>query len=219
MAQRFEAGLAGDAAHAEGYFPNKFARILLLSLEEVLGANSLKAVLTAARLPELGEQPLPTNFEPALPFTAVAQLLTAIDELHGAHSGQQLCLRAGRAAFRYGVQDFGGLLSVADVMFRILPLTFRVRLSLEVLAEILNRYAAQQVQLSETAESYFWIMKQCGFCWGWRASYPVCSLMTGLLAETLYWASGGKPFEVAEVTCIALGDPACMFQIGRTPGV
>ena len=99
MAQRFEAELAGDDPHAEGYFPNKFVRILLLSLEEVLGANSLKAVLTAARLPELGERPLPTNFEPALSFTAVAQLLTAIDELHGAHSGQQLCLRAGVSRF------------------------------------------------------------------------------------------------------------------------
>ncbi len=215
MVQQLEVGLAADHAHQGGYLPNKFARILLLSLEEVLGPNSLRAVLTLARLSDLTEQPLPPNFEPAFPFVALAHLTAAIDEMYGARSGQQLSLRAGRAVFRHGIKDFGGLLSVADVAFRILPLSFRLRLSIEVLAEILNRYSDQRVRLAETSDGHLWIMERCGCCWGWQATYPACSLITGLLMETLYWASGGRAFEVEEVTCAALGDPACMFRIGR----
>lgn len=219
MTQRLEDGVAAYAMHEGGYFPNKLVRILLFSLEEVLGSNSLRAVLTLARLPELADQTLPPNFEPALPFAAIAQLTAAMDEMHGVRSGQQLSLRTGHALFRHGIKDFGGLLSVADVAFRILPLSFRVRLSMEVLGEILNRYSDQRVRLTETPECYLWIMERCAICWGLQTTYPVCSLVTGLLTETLYWASGGRSFQVEEVTCIGLGDPACMFRIGRMPVV
>lgn len=215
--RRFEAVAEAGDRHEGGYFPNKLGRILLLSLEDVLGHNSLRAVLNLARLPELVEQIPPPNFELAFPFSAATQLTAAIDEMYGARSGQQLSLRAGRAAFRYGIKDFGGLLSVADVAFRVLPLSFRVRLGMGVLAEILNRYSDQRVRLAENAASHLWIMERCGLCWGWQTTYPACSLAVGLLQETLYWATGGRLFEVEEVTCTALGDPACMLRIGRTP--
>jgi len=219
MAQRLETGVAAQDSREGGYFPNKLVRLLLFSLEDVLGSNSLRAVLTLTRLPELAEQALPPNFEPALSFSEVAQLNAAIDEMHGTRSGQQLSLRAGHAVFRHGIKDFGGLLSVADVAFRILPLSFRVRLSMEVLAEILNRYSGQHVRLTETPESYLWIVERCAICWGLQVAAPACSIVTGLLSETLYWASGGRSFQVEEVTCAGLGDPACMFRIGRAPSV
>lgn len=212
-----EVGVEAIDARDGGYIPNKFSRMLLLSWEEVLGSNSLRAVLTLARLPELAEQSLSTNFEPAMSFSALAQLTAAIDEMYGPRSGQQLSLRAGRAVFRHGIRDFGGLLSVADVAFRILPLSFRVHLCVGVLAEILNRYAGQSVRLGETAEGHLWVMDRCAFCWGHQTAYPVCSFMTGLLVETLYWASSGRGFEVEEVACAAMGDAACVFRMGRVP--
>ena len=206
----------GDWQEA-GYFPNKLGHILLLALEEVLGQNSLRAVLTLARLPELAEHKPPVNFELAFPFSALVQLTAAMDEIYGPRSGQQHALLAGRAAFRHGIKDFGGLLSVADVAFRVLPLSFRVRLGTEVLAEILNRYSDQRVRLAENAEAYLWIMERCGICWGRQTTYPCCSLAVGLVQEALYWASGGRLVVVEEVTCAARGDPACMLRIGRIP--
>lgn len=206
-----------DDRTAMGHLPNKLGHLLLSALEEVLGANSLRAVLTLARLPELAEQKPPPNFEPAFPFSALVQLTAALDEIYGPRSGQHYALLAGRAVFRYGIKDFGGLLSVADVAFRVLPLTFRVRLGMEVLAEILNRHANQQVRLAENTTAYLWIMERCGICWGWHTTYPCCSLAVGVLQEALYWVSRGRHFEVEEVTCAALGDPACMLRVGRRP--
>jgi predicted hydrocarbon binding protein len=42
-------------------------------------------------------------------------------------------------------------------------------------------------------------------------------LAVGLLQEALYWLSGGKIFDVKEITCIARGDPACTIVIDPTP--
>ena len=35
------------------YYPNKMGRIYLMAMEEVMGANGIKAVLNLAKVPEL----------------------------------------------------------------------------------------------------------------------------------------------------------------------
>lgn len=199
------------------FFPNKIGRILLLATEEVIGKNGLKSVLNLARLPDLIDAYPPGDFERTFPFESLSRLVAAIDEMYGPRSGQLLSLRIGRACFRYGIRDFGGLLSVADVAFRLLPLGFRVRLGMEVLAEILNRHSDQHVSLREDSNCYYWVVQHCGVAWGRQSLYPACSLSVGLLQESLFWVSGGKLFDVEELTCTALGDPTCTLAVTREP--
>jgi len=198
-------------------FSNKIGRIVLLSLEEVVGKNGLNAVLNLARLQHLSGNYPPPNFETGFSFEEMANLFSAIDEMYGPRSGRLLALRAGRACFKYGVQDLGGMLSIADVTFRLMPLATRVRIGLEVLAEILNRYSGAQVKLGEDAGNYFWDTNVCGVCWGRNTSYPACSLTVGLLQESLYWVSGGKSFDVEEIDCVAMGAAACTVRVGKLP--
>lgn len=192
-------------------------RILLLALEEELGRNGLRAVLRLARLVRFEDNYPPANFEREIAFEEVSGLLSAIEELYGPRGGRMISLRAGRASFKYGLRDFGGLVSFADLAFHLTPLSLRVRLSLEVLAEIFNRYSDQQVQLSQEGDKYFWRVPRCGLCWGRKTTIPACSLMVGLLQESLCWVSGDKLFDVEEVACVALGDAECITQIVRQP--
>ena len=198
-------------------FPNKMGRIFLLALEEELGRNGLRAVLRLARLARFEDNYPPANFAPEIAFEEISGLLVAIDELYGPRGGRMISLRAGRASFKYGLHDFGGLVSFADLAFRLMPLSLRVRLGLEVLAEILNRYSDHQVQLSQEGDNYFWQVPRCGLCWERRTTLPACSLMVGLLQEALYWVSGGKLFDVEEIACVALGDEQCIVRIGKQP--
>jgi predicted hydrocarbon binding protein len=196
-------------------FPNKIGRILLQALEDNMGRNGLNAVLNLARLSHfVGHYPS-ANFEPGLSFAEMTALFTAIDEMYGPRGGRMIALRAGRTSFKYGIEDFGGLVSVADLALRIAPVNLRMRLGLEVLAEIFNRYTDQVVELYQNATSYFWVVERCGFCWERRAEYAVCTVTVGLLQEALYWVSGGRLFDLEEVACIALGDPQCVIQIGK----
>jgi len=197
------------------YFPNKMARIVLLATEETVGRNGMAAILNLARLPHLIGNFPPPDFENGLSFEEMAGLLAALDEMYGPRAGRGLALRAGRACFKYGIQDFGGLLGVADFAFRFLPFSLKVRIGFEVLAEVFNRYSDQHVTLGEDKTSYFWVIDRCGFCQGRHTQQPACSLVVGLLEESLYWVSGGKHFEVEEVTCMATGDPTCTIIVSR----
>ncbi len=199
------------------YFPNKMGLVVLLALEEVMGRNALHTVLQLARLPHLREHYPPNDFALAFPFTDLSRLLVALEELYGPRGGRGLALRAGRVCFKYGVQDFGGVLGFTDVAFRLLPLSLKVRLALEVLAQICNRYSDQRVLLGENDTAYLCIIERCGLCWERQTTQPVCTLAIGLLEESLYWVSGGKRFDIEELTCMATGAPNCTFQIHKRP--
>jgi len=189
--------------------------MVLLALEEVLGRNGLNTVLNLARLSYLSAGYPPPNFVLAVPFDEVAALLGAIDEMYGTQSGQLLAFRAGRACFKYGIRDLGALVGLADVGLRLLPLSWRVRIGCEVLAEILNRYSDYRVSLRQDDESYLWVAERCGICWQRQTNYPACALTVGLLQETLYWVSGGRKFAVEEISCIAMGDATCTLRVGK----
>lgn len=201
----------------ETAFPNKISRTLLLAVRDVIGENASEAVLTTARLSHLIGVVLPVNFNPGLTFAEVGRLFEAIEGIYGVRGGQRLSRQAGRESFKYWVEGLGGVMGFADVAFRILPLSIRARIGIEVLAEIFNRYSGQRVTLGQGSDSYFFVLERCGFCYGRRADEPSCAFPAGVLEETLFWVSLGRHFTVEETTCIATGDPVCTFYIDKRP--
>ena len=204
-------------AHQGNAFPNKMSRILLRAVQDVIGEHGSQAVLTTARLPELIKALPPADFEPGLTYAEVGRLFEAIENIYGVSGGRRLARQAGQASFKYWIEGFGTVVGLADVAFRILPLKLRMRIGIEVVAEISNRYSGQRVVIGEGRDSYFVVLERCGFCEGQRADAPICAFPVGLLEETLFWVSRGNRFSVEETSCIACGDPACTIRIGKEP--
>lgn len=200
---------------AQHSFPNKMGRIVLLSLDEVMGRNGVNAILNLARLQHrIGNYPA-NNFDKEFSFDELGQLLQALDEMYGPRGGRGLARRAGQACFRFGVKDFGPMLGIADLAFRVLPLGMKLKVGFQVLAETFNKFTDHLVQLGEDDQYFHWDMKRCGTCWGRSSDAPCCHLAVGIVEEGLYWVSGGRTFYVEEVSCIAAGDRSCKILIGR----
>ncbi len=198
-------------------FPNKMGRIILLAMEEVMGRNGLNAILNLARLQHrIGNYP-PNNFVNEFSFDELGRLLQALDEMYGPRGGRGLALRAGRSCFKFGIKDFGPMLGIADLTFRILPLGMKLKVGFEVLAQTFNKFTDHLVRLGEDEQYYYWIMERCGTCWGRKCDSPCCHMAIGILEEGLYWVSGGKNFYVEEVSCIACGDLTCTILISKRP--
>ncbi len=196
-------------------FPNKMARILLLAMEEVLGKTGLNAVLNLARLPHFIDHYPPANFAGGVAFSQISDLLAAVDEMYGPRGGHMLALRTGRACFKHSIRDFGALVGLGDLVFRLLPANLRTRLALEVVVEIFNRYSDQEMTLYQEDAAYFLAIERCGVCWERTTTYPAGALIEGLLQEALYWINGGRLFEIEEVVCRAMGAPTCTFRVEK----
>lgn len=197
------------------YYPNKLGRIILISMEEIIGRNGVNAILNQANLRFLINNYPPNDLEPGFSFEQVSQMQVALEEIYGTRGGRGLALRAGRACFKHGLREFGPLMGFTDLAFRLLPLEEKLRTGAGIFADIFNRFSDQRVVVEETPEKFVWKIERCPVCWKRHADAPVCHLAVGLLQEALYWVSGGKFYNVEETECVARGDPFCQILIEK----
>jgi predicted hydrocarbon binding protein len=203
---------------SEYFYANKFARISLLALEEVMGKNGLNAILNLAHLPHLIDNFPPDNLERGFNFADYSAFNTALEEMYGPRGGRGLAQRAGRATFNDALRNFGALAGVGDLAFKVLPLQAKLRIGLPAMAKIFSTISDQHSTVSERHDEFVYTIHRCPVCWGRKnVDKPVCYIATGLLQESLKWVSGGNEFRVNESHCIAMGDPTCEFVIQKTP--
>lgn len=199
------------------FYPNQMGRIILLSMEEVMGRNGVHAVLKLASLHSLLDNYPEENAERAFPFSQVSKLTETLEQLYGPHGGRGLALRIGRACFNYGVRQYGTQIGITEMAFRLLPLPAKISAGARAFAELFNKFTDQKVRVEEDDDRLLWHIEHCPLCWERHAQEPVCHLAVGLLQEALYWLSGGKVFTVEEKTCIAAGDETCTIVVDQTP--
>ena len=199
------------------YYPNKIGRIILLAMEEIMGRNGVNAVLNLAKMRHLINNYPPNNFDKQFNFNEVAAIQQALEDMYGPRGGRGLALRAGRACFKYGLKEFGPVLGIADLAFRLLPLNMKLKVGAEVFADTFNKYSDQRVRLGEEDDRILWHNELCPICWGRKTDTPCCHLAVGIIQEALYWVSGGKNFSVQEIACTACGDGICTIAIDKKP--
>lgn len=198
-------------------YPNKFARIYLEAMEEIMGKNGLNAILNLAGLQEfIGNYP-PDNLEKAFDFAYYTALQMALEDMYGPRGGRGLALRAGRASFAEGLRGFGALAGVGDLAFKVLPLAAKMKIGLPAMANILTQFSDQISNVYEEGDKYVYTLERCPMCWSRKADKPVCYAGQGLLQEGLRWVSGGHEFKVDMATCIAKGDDMGRYVIYKEP--
>ncbi len=200
------------------YYPNKFGRIVIKALEDVMGKNGLNAILNLAQLSQYIDNPFPDNLEKGFDFADIAAINMALEDMYGPRGGRGLSLRLGRAMFSDGLRNFGALAGVGDLAFKVLPLQAKLRIGIPAEAKIFSQISDQHSTVTETESEFIYTIHKCSECTGRAGSdKPICFIAVGLLQESLKWVSGGNEFRVNESKCVAMGDDLCEFIIQKDP--
>ena len=199
------------------YYINKGGLITILALENVMGKNGVNAILNMAGLSHLIDNYPPNNLAREFDFADYTALIRALEDMYGPRGGRGLALRAGRATFDRVIKEFGPMVGMADLAFKVLPLVVKVKVGLRVMGETISKLTDQINKVEDSGDHYRYRNLQCQACWGRNTDKPCCHIATGLLQEGLHWLSGGKEFRVTEVTCIAMGDESCDFLVYKEP--
>lgn len=199
------------------YYPNLIARIYLEAIEDIMGSNGIKALLNMAHMEHLKDNYPPGNLSKEFDFADFAHLNEAMELMYGPRGGRALSLRAGRKAFDQGLKNFGPMVGVADVTFRMLPLKLRMKIGLGAMAKAFSSTSDQISYVEEKEDHFLYVIERCPVCWGRHSETPMCHAALGIILEGLNWGTSGKKFKTAEVTCIGRGDPACNFTISKEP--
>jgi hypothetical protein len=199
------------------FYPNKFARITIEALEEVMGKNGLNAILHLAGLSELINNYPVDNLEKEFDFAYFTALCIALEEMYGPRGGRGLALRAGRATFADALRGFGALAGVGDLAFKVLPLAAKLKIGLPAMANIFTQFSDQISNVHEEADKYIYTLERCPMCWNRKSDKPVCYVGQGLLQEGLRWVSGGHEFKVDMSTCIGSGSDMGRYIVYKEP--
>jgi predicted hydrocarbon binding protein len=194
----------------------------MLALEDVMSPNHVHAVLNRAQLGHRVNNYPPDNLELGFDFYELSMMMQALEELHGPQVGRSLAIQAGRAGFKYALRDFGTLMGLSDLSFRLLPLDVKLRVALGAMADTFNNFSDQRVRVTQEGDRFHYVIDRCPVCWSRTAAEPCCHVATGLLQEMVSWiaapkAGNGKGLDVQEISCIAAGAPNCTFVIRRPP--
>lgn len=199
------------------YYPNLIARIYLQAMEEVMGRNGLNALLNLVGLEQYRDELPPNNLDKEFDFADFSSLNQGLYDIYGPRGGRGLGLRGGRATFDRGLKGFGAMAGVGDLAFRVLPTGTKVRIGLPAMAKIFSQFSDQVSYVENYADHYLYYIDRCPVCWQRESNAPVCFVAAGLLQEGLRWVSGGHTYHVTETSCIAAGEPACIFRIEKEP--
>lgn len=204
-------------SNAVFFYPLKMGKVILHGMQEVMGVNGAQALVRIAPLENFIQNSPQVNAQQAFSFETLSLLQSTLEQAYGPRGGRGLALRIGRACFKYGLKEYGSMLGLTEMAFKLLPLPAKLHTGARVFADLFNKHTDQKVRVEEKDDKIFWHIEQCPLCWGRKAEEPICHLAVGLLQEALYWLSAGKVFNVEETACIARGDTACTIRIDQTP--
>lgn len=206
-----------EAANETYYYPNRMGWIILRSMKNQLGPERMAEVLRVAGLSQLGTGWLPRNLDKRFSFETISALQAATEQVFGTRAGRYINYRIGRGTFELGLKDFDPVLGIADLPMRLMPLGMKFRVGLDVFARVFNQFSDQVVKLSETDTHHLWVIERCPVCWKRKTDEPCCQLAGGLLEEAVFWGTGGRRFKIEQITCTAVGDSTCTFQLSKQP--
>jgi predicted hydrocarbon binding protein len=190
--------------------PQRFARLLLLAMQEVLGEFSTQTLLTSAALPA---DPPDVSLDRTYPFEKLSAINRALFATYGEAGGRALALEIGAAWFVH-MASFGAFAAFNDPLFQRLPHTTRMEVGLKVLAEIFNRHSDQRCSLEMQPQVYHFIVHDSPFVYP-DAPNPACALLAGLIAGCMSAATSGREYPLRESECRAGGAEACVFAISK----
>ena len=138
------------------FYPNKWARIVLTSAEEIVGVKGIAPLLNMAKIPEfIGNYP-PDNMDKEFTFEKVGQLQQAIWDMYGPRGARVFATRAGEQSFEDGVGQFGSLANAAQAAMKIGSLEARIKIGLGFFARLFNQVTDQVVAVSEDDTHFIW---------------------------------------------------------------
>jgi hypothetical protein len=197
-------------------YPNSFVHHLLLSLEDVLGKNGVKAILNIAGQSSMIDNYPPDDMTPGIDIARYSSIIGALDDLYGDKGAQVLALKAGNVLFLETMKKLGDPLNVNSDEFKAKSIEEKVETSLLLVRNYVTRL--QISSLPRTADGQFlYAIEKCPVCYGRQTKTPRCYLTVGLLQSAIRYGTGGLDFTVTQMKSHSCGDPSCDYVIPVIP--
>lgn len=199
---------------------NVMMRIYLETIQSIVGENGLKSVLNYAHLEKYIDNIPPNNDALEIPVEEVRTLFLSLYELFGGKGVRTLQLRTGQTIARIGVERRSNLVKAVCMAVHFLPEVKKIQVILEKAAALAENMYTREfgvplIEVKEEEDCFLFIHRDRFESDGVLSTMPVCNVLVGTLQYFIEWVTG-HVYEVEEIECRAMGDPADVFKISKT---
>jgi predicted hydrocarbon binding protein len=204
-----------DNSMSDGlYLPNRFVRITLQALKEVVGAGAMKAIYHHAGLPDLEATPPPNDMNCDFSNENFSKLFASLNDVMGKRGGRSLSIRAGRTTMKLSGMHFGtSPLPTTPVVPELDDDVLLIRLNR--LSNFLNSISDMRtiVCKREGQDGFEFLIRQCPNCSHQQTVDHICAFFEGFIDQAVKDFSYSDDFVISETECIAAGAQNCKFLI------
>nr|HID13129.1 4-vinyl reductase [Anaerolineae bacterium] len=203
-------------------FPNAYMRWAIMAVEEIAGKHGTAIILREAGLERLIDNLPPANMEfEGLKYSDYSALNQALLNFFG-RPAKTFARHIGRLSARYSIEQESVLFGFATTALKLMPVNMRLKIALNNMAQGFRKLAARvgqtlDLRVEELPDKFLYISYTCPVCNGRLADEPMCYVFIGTIQEGAVWLTNGQEFRVVETHCRAIGDPACVFELYKTP--
>lgn len=209
---------ATGAPIPERSMPSAALRLLLLSIEEVMGPDGIKAMLHGARMPQYINNYPPNTLELGITFREYGLVEQGIEDFYGPRGARAMLMRVGRELFRYSLREQSALLGVAGNALKNMPLISpqaKMKILLQQIVQAANKNINQPTRLDQDPENFIVVVHYCVCQFRPRHTAPCCYVTVGTFTEAMKWLTD-RPLDVKQITCMNNGADACRYRIPKT---
>lgn len=203
----------------ERYMPSAALRLLLLSIEEVMGPIGIKAMLNGSHMSQyIGNYP-PNTLELGVSFREYGLMEQGVEDFYGPRGARAMLMRVGRELFRYSLREQSALLGMAGNALKNMPVISnqaKMKILLQQIVQAANKNINQPTRLEEDAESFIVVVDYCVCQFRPPHPAPCCFVTVGTFTEAMKWLLD-RPIPVKQITCMNNGADACRYRIPKKP--
>jgi predicted hydrocarbon binding protein len=199
-----------------------YMRWALIAIEDAMGKQVLETILSENGLAQFIDNYPPEKMRLSQKITVgdYANLSTGLMKFYG-QTGISEVIRLGRTSAKPALENQGKLFNMAArTALKLLPVSLQIKTVLEGIQTDLEKIYKPNyvvgVRIEDRGKSWAYIDDCCALCAGKEADVPICWNWVGTLEESLQWLTG-KEFEIEQVECRAMGTPACVWEVNKTP--
>ena len=195
----------------------------LQAAEEVIGKQGLGIILRENGLERfIDHYPSPNlALSRDISFADYSNLCTGVMKFYG-RAGKSVVIRIGRISSKLAIEKQAAVFNVAArTAIKLLPSSSQIKTIFENMQNGFRKISREggsdiQLGIEDWGEKWAYTAETCPLCAGKESDSHICWTWIGTLKETLMWFTG-KDFEVEEVECRAMGAPACVWEVNKTP--
>ena len=200
---------------------NFIMRKWLETLRDIVGENGLKSILNYAHLPFYIDSFPPDTDEIAIPVEHLQQLYKAILELFGQKGAHSLQLTVGREVMHNMIEGRPAVTVPVKAAAHLLPESKKMRMTLkkfidQSLKRAPSKLGEHRYELREEEDCFLFIDRDYEGSVDIVSTGPVCGFLVGMLHYSMEWITG-HPHTVKEIECRAMGYPADVIKIWKSP--